>query len=204
MPLPPALAVFAAYLLGALPFGYWLVRLRKGEDVRAVGSGATGATNVARAAGLAGGVVTLLLDAGKGYGAVWLAGWLTQADALWVAAAGFAAVFGHCFPVFLGFRGGKGVATAIGVFAFAAPLAVAAMLAVWLIVFLLWRYVSLGSILSVAVYPALAHALAEPRPALAASVAAVAVAVLIILRHASNIERLVAGTESKFSLRPKA
>ena len=196
-----ALAVGLGYLLGALPFGYLLVKRRLGQDVRGAGSGSTGATNVARSAGPALGALTLALDAGKGYAAVALAAWLEPSGSLWMAAAGFAAIVGHSFPVFLSFRGGKSVATGVGVFLFFTPLAVAAALGVWLLSVALWRYVSLASILAVAAYPVLAFALA--RPPLEVNVAAVAGSCLILLRHHENIARLVRGQEPKLTLKRK-
>ncbi|HSC77365.1 MAG TPA: glycerol-3-phosphate acyltransferase, partial [Candidatus Acidoferrales bacterium] len=142
------LAVALGYLLGAVPFGYLLVRRRLGQDVRAAGSGSIGATNVTRAAGPALGALTLLLDLGKGYAAVALASWLTSGNIVVMATAGFAAIVGHSFPVFLGFRGGKSVATGVGVFAYFTPLPLLAVLGIWLIVVGIWRYVSLGSVLA--------------------------------------------------------
>jgi glycerol-3-phosphate acyltransferase PlsY len=196
-----ALAVALGYLLGAIPFGYLLVRKLLGQDVRGAGSGSTGATNVARIAGPALGALTLTLDLGKGYAAVMLAAWLTGGAMLSMAAAGFAAIVGHSFPVFLGFRGGKSVATGGGVFLFFTPLAVGAALGVWLLSVALWRYVSLGSILAAAAYPVLAYALA--RPPLEVSAAAVAGSCLIILRHHENIGRLIRGEEPKLTLKRK-
>jgi len=193
-----ALGLFSlllAYLLGAIPFGYWLVRQRMGEDVRRYGSGATGATNVTRTAGWKLGLLTLALDVAKGYAAVALAAWLSGHDPRWMAGAAVAAIIGHSFPVFLGFRGGKSVAPGLGAFLYFTPLAVAAALGVWLVVVALWRYVALGSVLAAGAYPVVAFVLY--RPTLAIQVAAVVGACIIILRHRSNLERLVKGTESK-------
>jgi glycerol-3-phosphate acyltransferase PlsY len=195
------LAAALGYLLGAVPFGYLLVRRRLGQDVRAAGSGSIGATNVTRAAGPALGALTLLLDLGKGYAAVALASWLTSGNIVVMATAGFAAIVGHSFPVFLGFRGGKSVATGVGVFAYFTPLPLLAVLGIWLIVVGIWRYVSLGSILAAASYPLLAMAI--DHPPLAVSAAGVAGASLIILRHHANIQRLIAGTEPKLELKRK-
>lgn len=195
-------SLLLAYLLGAVPFGYLLVKLRRGEDIRATGSGSIGAANVSRMLGLAGGLVTLALDVAKGYASVWLAATWTSHDTAAVAAAGVAATAGHMFPVYLGFRGGKGVATAAGAFIYLTPWAAVAVLAIWLLMVAVWRYVSLGSILATAAYPVFAYALY--RPGLAVTLAGMVVASLIIIRHASNIQRLVAGIEPKLQLRRKA
>lgn len=189
--------VLLGYLLGAIPFGYLLVKLKRGEDVRGGGSGSTGATNVARAAGPALGLLTLVLDAAKGYVAVEAAARLAGAETAWPAAAALAAIVGHSYPVFLRFRGGKSVATALGAFGHFTPLAVGAALGVWLVVVGIWRYVSLASALAAASYPLLAFAL--QRPPLAVTLAAVAGASLVIFRHRSNIERLIAGTEPRLT-----
>jgi glycerol-3-phosphate acyltransferase PlsY len=201
----PALVLIAAYLLGSIPFGYLIVRSRTGADVRASGSGGTGATNVSRRAGKVAGVVTLLLDALKGALAVTLARWLLTDDFginWWVAVAAIVAVFGHCFPVWLGFRGGKGVATGVGVFLSLYPLAVACAAAIFIVVVALTRYVSLGSILSVAALPLFIWLLSvyvKPVADLAPMMtAALATGALIILMHHANIGRLLRGTESKF------
>src|SRR5437868_4975614 len=152
----PVLVLVAAYLLGSIPFGYLIVRGVEGADVRESGSGGTGATNVSRRAGKLAGVVTLLLDATKGALAVVLARSFVTDDFginWWVAAAAFIAVFGHCFPVWLNFRGGKGVATGIGVFLSLSPLAVACAAVVFILVVAATRYVSLSSTLATAALP---------------------------------------------------
>ena len=201
----PALVLIAAYLLGSIPFGYLIVRAQTGADVRASGSGGTGATNVSRRAGKLAGVVTLLLDAIKGALAVLLARWLLTDDFgsnWWVAGASIIAVFGHCFPVWLGFRGGKGVATGVGVFLSLYPLAVACAGVIFILVVALTRYVSLGSILAVAALPLFVWLLSvyvKPVADLAPMMTvALATGALIILMHHANIGRLLRGTESKF------
>jgi glycerol-3-phosphate acyltransferase PlsY len=201
----PVLVLIAAYLLGSIPFGYLIVRGKEGSDVRESGSGGTGATNVSRRAGKVAGVVTLLLDALKGALAVGLARWLLAADVginWWVAAAALMAVVGHCFPVWLGFRGGKGVATGIGVFLGLSPLAVACAGLVFILVVWTTRYVSLGSITATLVFPLCVWLLSiyfkpvERLPPVIA--AALACGALIVFMHRANIGRLLQGTESKF------
>jgi glycerol-3-phosphate acyltransferase PlsY len=195
-----------AYLLGSIPFGYLIVRLRSGADIRETGSGGTGATNVSRKAGKAAGVITLLLDALKGFVAVFLARWITgDAGTSWViAAAAVLAVVGHCFPVWLGFRGGKGVATGLGVFAAIVPWAVMAAFAVFIVIVWRTRYVSLGSIIAAAFIPLwtlLINLWIEPINDFAPIMAALcAVSVLIIAKHSENIKRLMAGNENKFGV----
>ena len=201
----PILILIAAYLLGSIPFGYLIVRASQGADVRESGSGGTGATNVSRRAGKRAGVVTLLLDATKGALAVVLARSFVTDDFginWWVAAAAFIAVFGHCFPVWLNFRGGKGVATGIGVFLSLSPLAVACAAVVFILIVAVTRYVSLGSILATAAFPLFVWLLSvyvRPTTNLApVMTASVATAALIILMHHANIVRLMKGTERKF------
>ncbi|MGH9881587.1 MAG: glycerol-3-phosphate 1-O-acyltransferase PlsY [Pyrinomonadaceae bacterium] len=200
-----ALVVLLAYLLGSIPFGYLIVRLQVGADIRESGSGGTGATNVSRRAGKRAGLVTLLLDALKGVLAIFVArliiGEATHNSEWWVAAAGIAVLLGHIFPVWLGFRGGKGVATGVGVFVVLTPIAMA--FAGLLFILIVWstRYVSLGSIAAAAALPFLIllqnlfAPVAELGPLL---LVAVVGALLIIFAHRENIRRLVAGTESKF------
>jgi glycerol-3-phosphate acyltransferase PlsY len=194
----PAIPV-GAYLLGSIPFGLILAKLFGGSDVRKEGSGNIGATNVARVAGPLAGTLTLLLDAGKGTAAVLLAMRLSHDSAAWMMIAGLAALVGHCFPVWLKFKGGKGVATAVGVFLAMAPLPALAALGVFVVIVGIWRYVSLGSIVAAAMFPVFFYFLEFRKvPGLWWSlIAAVLCPCLIIWRHRENIQRLVAGTESR-------
>jgi glycerol-3-phosphate acyltransferase PlsY len=203
-----ALVVVVAYLIGSIPFGYLIVKMSGGGDVRQTGSGGTGATNVSRRAGKAAGILTLVLDAMKGIIAVLVAGIAlsgnrTAATKWWVAAAAVAAIVGHIFPVWLGFRGGKGVATAAGALFMIAPFGLLCGGIVFLAVVALTRYVSLASLAAVVLIPfflllqkLLIQPAANVKPALTASVA---VALLVIFAHRGNIARLRHGTESKFS-----
>ncbi|MFY9559912.1 MAG: glycerol-3-phosphate 1-O-acyltransferase PlsY [Terriglobales bacterium] len=198
MPMNPYLITAAlSYLLGSVPFGYLLVRILRGEDVRASGSGNIGATNVARKSPALG-VATLLLDASKGCAAVLLARALFAGphQELILTVAAFFAVLGHLFPVWLKFRGGKGVATGFGSFALIAPKSVLCMVGVFLVVVAAVRYVSLGSVLAAALFPLLAwglHEYVEPKQL----VLLAAAPLLIIWKHRRNLGRLAAGTESK-------
>src|SRR5262250_2995606 len=146
-----------AYLLGSIPFGLMLTKIFGGKDVRKSGSGNIGATNVARIVGPAAGILTLLLDTAKGAAAVWLAGRYTEQNAAAIMLAGIAALLGHCFPAWLKFKGGKGVATALGVFVMLSPLAALGGVLFFLIVVLVWRYVSLGSVSAAAAMPLLVY-----------------------------------------------
>ena len=194
------LIVVIAYLIGSIPFGYLIVRTKGGGDVRQTGSGGTGATNVSRRAGKAAGVLTLLLDASKGAAAVLIAQAIGGSD--WVkAAAAIAVIVGHIFPVWLGFRGGKGVATGVGVFLVLAPIALLCAGVVFVAIVFFTRYVSLGSITAAVLIPLfvwLQHLFVERvwdlRPLLTAAVAG---ALLILFAHRGNIERLARGTESQ-------
>ncbi|MCL6506704.1 MAG: glycerol-3-phosphate 1-O-acyltransferase PlsY [Bryobacteraceae bacterium] len=186
-----------AYLAGAIPFGYLLVKWTSGRDVRTVGSGNIGATNVVRAAGRLAGIATLALDIAKGYAAVWVAAQLTGSSPWWMSAAALAVMAGHAFPVFLRFKGGKAVASCVGAFACLTPVPLAALLPVFVVVVAVTRYVSLGSIVSAACLPLAVWLLAHPPlPVFAASLAAGA---FIVWRHKSNIARLRDGTEHVFS-----
>jgi acyl phosphate:glycerol-3-phosphate acyltransferase len=200
------LFVLLAYLLGSTPFGYLVVRAAGGGDVRRTGSGGTGATNVTRRAGKWAGLLTLLLDALKGAAAVLVARWVLYGGPFadwWVAACALAAVVGHVFPVWLGFRGGKGVATGLGVFVVLAPLAVLCALVVFVAVVWATRYVSLGSIVAAALIP-LAVWLLGLRAAgenhVPLLTAATLGGALIIFMHRANIGRLARGEENKLKL----
>ena len=198
------LVVVAAYLIGSIPSGYLIVSATKGKDVRETGSGGTGATNVTRSAGKWAGVATLVLDALKGFVAVEMARTVASPDGTvnWtVALASVAVVVGHCFPVWLRFRGGKGVATGAGVFLALFPLGVLCALLVLLPVVWITRFVSMGSILAAASFPVFVFFLTRSdswsssrRPLITT---AVAVAVLIVFMHRENIGRLIRGTENK-------
>jgi len=192
----PALA--AAYLLGSVPFAIVLVRVFKGVDVRTQGSGNAGATNVLRTAGKGLAVGTMLLDVGKGVAAVLIMRAATY-DPRWLGAAAVAAVLGHVFPVWFSFRGGKGVATAIGGFGVLAPWAVLAVVGAFVIVVAATRFVSLGSITAACLLP-LAMRLLFHAPD-AEVVAAAATTLLLVFSHRANIKRLLDGTERRLGRR---
>jgi acyl phosphate:glycerol-3-phosphate acyltransferase len=218
----PKLFIIAvlSYLLGSIPFGYLLVRIFRGEDVRQSGSGNIGATNVSRKSPVLG-VVTLLLDALKGSAAVIVAillsrpeivGWAESnlpwyTDHPWTSypsvvivrasTAALFAVLGHMFPVWLKFRGGKGVATGLGAFALIAPQAVLAAAGIFVAVVLLFRFVSLGSIIAVAAFPLLVYVMHGYESSPTALALMASSSLLIIARHHENIRRLLAGTESR-------
>jgi acyl phosphate:glycerol-3-phosphate acyltransferase len=196
---------FAAYLLGSIPFGLLLARLFGGGDVRKAGSGNIGATNVARVVGPLAGILTLVFDTAKGAAAVWLSGRVTNESATWMMVAGFAVLLGHCFPVWLKFRGGKGVATALGVFLVLCPLAAVSALLLFLICVAYWRYVSLGSVAAAAAMPLLTYFLWAPHhaPPIIIDAGTLAIALLVIYKHDGNLQRLVEGTEPRFSLGKK-
>jgi glycerol-3-phosphate acyltransferase PlsY len=191
------LALAVAYLLGAIPFGYLLVKWKTGSDVRASGSGNIGATNVLRTTGRAAGIATLLLDIAKGYLAVWLAGRWTGQDPVWISAAALAVMAGHAWPVFLKFKGGKAVASYVGAFLCLTPAALAAEFVVFAAVVAWTRHISVGSIVGAATLP-LAVWLIEKSP-MAVVLAAAIGGIFIIYKHSSNIARVRAGTESVFS-----
>ena len=179
-------ALLASYLLGSIPFGLLVARAAAGKDVRAVGSGNIGATNVARAAGRGAAAATLVLDALKGYVPAMVAG--RSFEWAWApAACGIAAVLGHCFPVWLRFRGGKGVATGLGVAVAVAPWAAACGAAVWLLLYKLLRISSVGSLAGVAA-ALLVSAATAPRWSI---VAVAGIAAVVVVRHRANVQRLL-------------
>ncbi len=196
--------VLIAYLAGSIPFGYLLVKFvfTSGEDVRRVGSGGTGATNVTRRAGKAAGLLTLLLDLAKGLLVVLLMKQVAPDDYLWIGATGVAVMIGHIFPLFLRFRGGKGVATGLGVFLAVAPYSVLGALAIWAIVVFLTRYVSLGSIAAAATLPLwtwIFYGLIQPGPDVwNRFIITLICGALVIAKHHENINRLIHGKESRF------
>jgi acyl phosphate:glycerol-3-phosphate acyltransferase len=202
--------IVTSYLLGSIPFGYLLVRIFRGEDIRQTGSGNIGATNVARtgAKGLA--IATLLLDGLKGYVAVAhvfhmarhhpdsLPQWGTYTIYTLAALAGLFALVGHMFPVWLGFKGGKGVATAVGAFLAIAPTAVLVVLVLFVATVAITRYVSLGSMVGAAVFPLAAWWLSPSTRSASVMALIAASSLLIIVRHKDNILRLLAGKENRF------
>jgi len=195
----------AAYLLGSIPFGLLFAKLFGGGDVRKSGSGNIGATNVARVAGPIPAILTLLFDVAKGAAPVWLAARLSNESATWMTIAALAALLGHCFPIWLNFRGGKGVATAAGAFLVLCPAALLGSVILFLLVVFFWRYVSLASISAAAAMPLLIYFLWAPHhaPPMIVTFGALAAAGIIVYKHDANIQRLVQGEEPKFSFRKK-
>jgi glycerol-3-phosphate acyltransferase PlsY len=191
-----AFAVVIAYLLGSIPFGLLIAKIMAGADVRNEGSGNIGATNVLRTAGRLAGILTLILDAGKGLLAVWLAGYLTGRSSLWMSLAALAVLLGHAFPVWLKFKGGKAVATCIGALGYLTPLPILAVVLIFVAVVAWTHYLSLGSILAAGLYPLACWLIVHPDwPIMLASMAA---AILIVERHRGNIQRIRAGDERIF------
>lgn len=188
-----------AYLIGAIPFGFLLVKMKTGQDVRTSGSGNIGATNVLRTSGRGAGVATLVLDIAKGYSAVWLAGFLTGGSVEWMTGAAIAVMAGHAFPVFLRFKGGKAVASFVGAYLCLTPLPLLAVLVVFVVTVAVTRHISAGSILAAGSFP-FAVWMVSHAPTFIVIAAAVSGA-FIIYRHRENIERLRTGSESVFSLK---
>jgi glycerol-3-phosphate acyltransferase PlsY len=194
-----------AYLLGSIPFGLLIVSAFGGPDIRQIGSGNIGAANVARNAGRLAGILTLILDAGKGYLAVWLAARFTSGNIRWMMIAAVLAVVGHMFPMWLGFKGGKGVATGLGVFLPICWQAVAAAAVLWLLVVIFWRYSSLGSISAAAALPLFVYLLYAPghAPLEIVTFGTMLTSFLVLVKHRPNIERLLAGEEPRLNFSSK-
>jgi len=188
------IAVIVAYLVGGIPFGLLIVKLRTGADVRESGSGNIGATNVLRTAGPLAGILTLVLDAAKGLLAVWLADTLTHSDIFWMSFAALAVLLGHVFSPYLKFKGGKAVASFLGAFGYLTPVPVLVVTIIFVVVVVMTRYLSLGSICGAALFPFACFIILHPEwPVLAAAVCA---AFLILWRHQGNIARIKEGTEN--------
>lgn len=211
-PLIPILLLAGAYLIGSVPFSYLVARMIGGKDIRTSGSGNVGATNVMRTSGKVPGLVALFLDIAKGYAAAALAIWavahpqwpykyaadggLLHSPSFWIGAASVIAVLAHMYPFWLRFRGGKGVATAAGIFLALDPRALAGALIIFVIVLLVSKYVSLASMAAAASLPIFIRFIAQPPVWI--TIAAVAIALLVVAKHHTNIARLAAGTERKF------
>jgi len=189
----------AAYLIGGIPFGLIIVRLMTGADVREAGSGNIGATNVLRTTGMLAGVLTLILDAAKAWLAVWLADWLSGGNVLWMSAAALAALAGHAWSIWLGFKGGKAVASFVGAFLYLTPLPLLAVVLLFVFIVAWTRYLSLGSIIAAGLFPVACWMILHPRwPVL---VSALGAACIIVYRHRQNVVRIRAGEERVFSFR---
>ena len=191
-----AAVIITAYLIGSIPFAL-LVARRRGTDLRRVGSGNLGAANVMRASGVSAGAMVAALDMAKGAASVWLAARVGDGAEL-PAAAGVAAIIGHIYPIWLRFRGGKGVATACGVFAVLTPLAIPVALVIFAATVWWTKYISLGSVLASIALPPMAYAMGSPSPAVLAAAVSAAV---IVFRHRSNLGRLRMGTERRIGAR---
>jgi glycerol-3-phosphate acyltransferase PlsY len=190
----PAVVILTAYCIGSVPFAWLLARRFGAKDLRRIGSGNLGAANVLRASGVTPGVLVALLDVAKGVASVVIAMRLS-ANAWTSEIAGMAAIVGHVYPVWLRFRGGKGVATACGVFAVLTPLALGPAFLVFISTVWITKYISLASVLATLALPPIAYALGSPAPVVAVASAA---CVLIVFRHRSNVMRLRTGTERRF------
>ena len=200
---PWLISIPLAYLLGSIPFGYLLVKIFRKQDIRATGSGNIGATNVARSGAKGLGIATLLLDLGKAFLAVKIAQHLAPGNYDIAVAAAVAAILGHVYPVWLGFRGGKGVASALGVFLALTWPSALAILGVFIVVVAITRYVSLASIIAAAVFPIFGFWFVPFRTPIVIA-GFLFIPLLIILKHHGNIRRLLAGTESRFGKKKAA
>ena len=194
------LLIIIAYCIGSIPFGYLIVQVKKGFDIRSVGSGNIGATNVLRAVGRSGAFLTLLLDGAKGFLVMWMTDSWTVHNPAAIGLSAVAVLVGHIFPIFLRFRGGKGVATALGIFLYIALFPILWTLGIFSTVVLISRYVSLGSIVAATVFPILYFFMQfKNQPSEWLLIAVCFCCFLIIVKHHDNIRRLLEGTENKFS-----
>ncbi|HEX4274771.1 MAG TPA: glycerol-3-phosphate 1-O-acyltransferase PlsY [Bryobacteraceae bacterium] len=194
-----ALAALAAYLIGGIPFGLIIVKLMTGADVRESGSGNIGATNVLRTTGPLAGILTLLLDAAKAWFAVWLADRLSGGSELWMSAAALAVLIGHAWSIWIGFKGGKAVASFVGAYVYLTPVPLLAVVLLFVFIVAWTRYLSLGSIIAAGLFPVGCWMILHPAwPVL---VSAIGAAVLIVDRHRGNVARIRAGEERVFSFR---
>lgn len=191
------LLLLAAYLIGAIPTGIILTKLTSGEDIRNVGSGNIGASNVYRTAGRKLGIITLIGDCLKGIIPLLVSSNLFALQGTELALIATAAFLGHCYPIYLGFKGGKGVATALGVFLVLSPKSILCALALFALILWRWRYISLASISAAAAVPFLVLLFERSLPLFLATLL---IAAIVIWRHRENIDRLLAGTENKFNV----
>jgi acyl phosphate:glycerol-3-phosphate acyltransferase len=200
---PWLISIPLAYLLGSIPFGYLLVKIFRKQDIRATGSGNIGATNVARSGAKGLGIATLLLDLGKAFLAVKIAQHIAPGNYDLAVVAAVAAILGHVFPVWLGFRGGKGVASALGIFLALSPASAGCTFAIFLVIFLITHYVSLASIIGSALFPFFGFYFVPYRTPIVIA-GFLFIPLLIIIKHHENIRRLLAGTESRFGKKKAA
>ena len=200
---PWLISIPLAYLLGSIPFGYLLVKIFLKQDIRATGSGNIGATNVARSGAKGLGIATLLLDCGKAFLAVKIAQHIAPDNYDLAVVAAVAAILGHVFPIWLGFRGGKGVASALGVFLALSPVAAGCTFAIFLVIFLITHYVSLASIIGSAFFPLFGFYFVPYRTPIVIA-GFLFIPLLIIIKHHENIRRLLSGTESRFGKKKAA
>jgi glycerol-3-phosphate acyltransferase PlsY len=200
---PWLISIPLAYLLGSIPFGYLLVKIFRKQDIRATGSGNIGATNVARSGAKGLGIATLLLDCGKAFLAVKIAQHIAPGNYDLAVVSAVAAILGHVFPIWLGFRGGKGVASALGVFLALSPAAAGCTFAIFLVIFLITRYVSLASIIGSAFFPLFGLYFIPHRTPIVIT-GLLFIPILVIVKHHENIRRLLAGTEGRFGKKKAA
>jgi acyl phosphate:glycerol-3-phosphate acyltransferase len=194
-----ALGLVLAYLIGGIPFGLILVKLMTGTDIRESGSGNIGATNVLRTSGPMAGILTLVLDAAKAWLAVWLTSWLSGGSELWMSAAALAALAGHAWSIWIGFKGGKAVASFVGAYAFLTPLPLLAVVLLFIVIVAWTRYLSLGSVIAAGLFPIACWMILHPGwPVLLSALGAAAI---IIYRHRANVARIREGNERVFSFK---